>query len=106
MEEADCQPETQGHPLRYLFGGAEFVRTRVDSSGGTITLSGGQQFYYDGTLRGAAGGAGALGGTLAVSSGRFFNGTAPGVLDPTLRITQSGASLPAGGGPMDCALIG
>ncbi len=77
-------------------GGAEFVRTRVDSNGGTINLSGGQQLYYDGMLRGSAGGAGALGGSLTVSSGRFFNGAAPSVLEPTLQITQSGASLPAG----------
>ena len=92
--------------LNTSLGGAEFVRTQVDSSGGTINLSGGQQLYYDGTLRGAAGGAGALGGTLTVSSGRFFNGTVPSVLDPTLRIKQSGMSLPAGGGLIGLPVTG
>mgnify|MGYP000647341039 CR=1 FL=1 len=32
----------------------------MDSNGGTISLSGGQQLYYDGTLRGVAGGAGGV----------------------------------------------
>lgn len=77
-------------------GGAEFVRTRVDSNGGTINLSGGQQLYYDGTLRGAAGGPGALGGALTVSSGRFSNGVPATPLESSLRITQNGASLPSG----------
>jgi filamentous hemagglutinin family protein len=45
----------------------------VQSSGGTITLSGGQMLESQGTLLGRAGGASALGGTLSVSSGRFYN---------------------------------
>ncbi len=87
-------------------GGAEYVRTRVDSAGGSISFSGGQQLYLDSTLRGAPGGPGMSGGTLTVSSGRFFNGAAPGVLDPTLQITQSGASLPAGGAVIGMPVTG
>ncbi len=47
------------------------VRTRVDSSGGTLTLTGGQQLFNDATLIGHAGGSQSRGGTLILSSGRF-----------------------------------
>jgi len=87
-------------------GGAEFIRTRVDSAGGSISFSGGQMLYLDSTLRGAAGGPGALGGTLTLSSGRFFSGAAPGVLEPALQIKQNGASLPAGGGIIGMPVTG
>jgi filamentous hemagglutinin len=87
-------------------GGAEFVRTRVDSVGGSISFSGGQQLYLDSTLRGAAGGPGALGGTLTLSSGRFSSGALPSVLEPTMQITQSGTSLPAGGGIIGMPVTG
>jgi filamentous hemagglutinin len=87
-------------------GGAEFVRTRVDSAGGSISFSGGQQLYLDSTLRGTAGGPGTLGGSLTISSGRFFNGAPPSVLEPTLKITQAGTSLPAGGAVIGMPVTG
>lgn len=87
-------------------GGAEFVRTRVDSNGGSINLSGGQQMYLDSTLRGAAGGPGALGGSLTLSSGRFSNGAVPSVLEPTVQVTQSGTSLPPGAGIIGLPVTG
>jgi filamentous hemagglutinin family protein len=56
----------------------------VQSSGGSITLSGGQMLESQGTLLGRAGGASALGGTLSVSSGRFYNlnNSAEQIADP------------------------
>ncbi len=47
-------------------------RTRVDSNGGTISLRGAQMLFTDATLLGHAGGPRAIGGTLNVSSGRFY----------------------------------
>ena len=47
---------------------------RIDSDGGTITLSGRDMLFTDATLRGSAGGPSALGGSLAISSGRFAAG--------------------------------
>ena len=65
----------------------------VQSSGGSIMLSGGQMLESQGTLLGRAGGASALGGTLSVSSGRFYNlnNSAEQIPDPrdvNLIITQ------------------
>jgi filamentous hemagglutinin family protein len=72
----------------------------VQSSGGTITLSGGQMLESQGTLHGRAGGASALGGTLSVSSGRFYNlnnstEQIPDSRDVNLIITQDLLSLGA-----------
>ncbi len=74
----------------------EIVPTRVDSDGGTITLTGGQMLFSDATLLGAAGGPTALGGTLVVSSGRFYpdpNSPIP-TLDSNLVVTQGGRTIP------------
>lgn len=72
-----------------------YVPARLDSSGGTINLTGGKMLFTDATLRGAAGGPTAEGGTLNISSGRFYlDGVTGTPLDPTLKITQSGVSLP------------
>ena len=75
--------------------GSERVRTRVDSAAGTINLTGGQQLYMDATLRGNAGGPGVQGGTLSLSSGRFAIGPVPNALFPTLKVTQSGLTIPS-----------
>lgn len=70
---------------------------RVDSNGGSIVLKGGQQLFVDSTLKGEAGGPTAAGGSLNVSSGRFYlPGVVPSPLDPTLVVTQHGPTLPAG----------
>ncbi|BCU75310.1 filamentous haemagglutinin family protein [Luteolibacter sp. LG18] len=69
--------------------------TVVASSGGTITLSGGQMLLTDATLKGQAGGATAAGGTLQVSSGRFYpTGTLSSPFDPTLSVVNDGSVIP------------
>ena len=67
------------------------VRTRIDSNGGLIDLTGSQMLASDATLSGRAGGEGAIGGILSVSSGRFYQAgaTATGA-DINLIVTQSG----------------
>ncbi|MCB1276967.1 filamentous haemagglutinin family protein [Prosthecobacter sp.] len=72
--------------------------TRVDSSAGTISLTGGEELFVDSQLLGTAGGPQALGGTLAISSGRFYSvssGTIPDPRDINLWVTQSGPVLPS-----------
>ena len=70
---------------------------RIDSDAGEIELKGGDHLFTDATLRGAAGGPSALGGALTVSSGNFFvNAEERDVLDVTLRVRQSGNTLPDG----------
>lgn len=71
------------------------IPTRVDSNGGTIILRGGQELFVDATLKGDAGGPTALGGTLFVSSGRFYPpGTTQTPADLNLEVTQSGPTIP------------
>lgn len=73
------------------------VPTRVESDGGEIILTGGQHLFSDATLLGAAGGPSALGGTLAVSSGRYYApGEVSNPLDVTLQVTQAGPVIPIG----------
>ncbi|MEI6861760.1 MAG: hypothetical protein WCL04_05850, partial [Verrucomicrobiota bacterium] len=73
------------------------VPTRVESNGGTLTLTGGQELFTDATLRGAAGGPTAAGGRLVVSSGRFLlPGEVATPLDVTLVVTQSGPARTVG----------
>ncbi len=84
------------------------VATRVNSAGGTLSITGKQELFLDATLFGAGGsgalakgqlgGAAASGGSLFVSSGLYLNpgNTVPVTpLDPTLIVTQSGPVLPA-----------
>ena len=70
------------------------VATRVDSSGGTITLTGSQELFTDATLLGQSGGPSAPGGTLVLSSGIFSPTVVQTPLDPTLVITQDQATIP------------
>lgn len=73
--------------------------TRVDSNAGTVTLKGGEEMFVDGQLLGAAGGSTGLGGTLVVSSGRYYSPTTNEIKDPrdiNLWVSQSGPVLPAG----------
>jgi hypothetical protein len=72
------------------------IPTRVDSDGGEIILTGGQHLFSDATLLGAAGGPSALGGTLTVSSSRYYSPTDTTPTDPldiTLQVKQSGPSI-------------
>ena len=67
------------------------VATRIDSSGGSITLAGGQELFSEATLLGAAGGPAAQGGSLTLSSGIFgsvSSTTTP--LDTNLVVVQNG----------------
>jgi filamentous hemagglutinin len=67
------------------------IPVQLDSSGGTIILKGGQMLFSEATLRGEAGGPAALGGSLVVSSGRFYGvGQTATPLDPNLVVTQTG----------------
>ena len=85
----------------------EYVATRFDSDAGDISLTGGQHLFMDATLLGAAGGPTALGGTLTVSSDRFFPvGTVKKPTDVTLRVTQSGPTLPAAFAKLGGSAIG
>lgn len=70
------------------------VATQVDSNAGVITLHGGQMLFTDATLLGFAGGPTALGGSLSISSGRFYAaGETPLPFDTNLIVTQSGSTI-------------
>jgi filamentous hemagglutinin family protein len=72
----------------------ESVPSRVDSNGGSITLKGSKELFVDSTLLGAAGGPTAAGGSLSVSSGRFYSTTIPAPTDVNLVVAQSGSWIP------------
>ena len=70
--------------------GTASVRTTIDSNGGTIILDGGEELFTRATLLGNAGGPTATGGTLLVSSGRFYpSGVTAEPDDLNLVVTQS-----------------
>jgi len=93
----DLPPSDSGASApRGLSSGMPRVATLVTSSGGSITLTGGEELFSDATLIGAAGGPGAIGGSLTVSSGYFppQNPTTTAVaLNVTLVVTQSGPTI-------------
>jgi filamentous hemagglutinin family protein len=65
--------------------------TRVDSSGGSIKLAGSHMMVSSASLSGRSGGDGGRGGSLSVSSGRFYNPVRDEVYDPrnfTLELFQ------------------
>lgn len=75
-------------------------RTRIDSDGGLIELNGKQTLVALGSLKATAGGPNAGGGTLRVSSGRFYNINKGEDLrvdprDLNLLVTQDATSLAA-----------
>ncbi len=69
-----------------------YTSTVESSSGGTITLAGGQELFSGATLLGAAGGASAQGGSLVLSSGIFAtsSGAVTTPLDVNLVVVQGG----------------
>ena len=70
------------------------VPMRIDSNGGTISLQGSTMLFSDATLLGRAGGPTAVGGTLSVSSGRFYpTGVSRTTADINLLVKQSGNTL-------------
>lgn len=58
--------------LNSLPWGQRSIAARVESDAGSIDLTGSQMLYSDATLLGNAGGPTARGGTLSISSGRFY----------------------------------
>lgn len=71
------------------------VPTRIDSAGGSITMTGQGMLFSDATLLGWAGGPTALGGSLAISSRRFIPaGTDSNTAETNLVVTQSGLTIP------------
>lgn len=90
----DLTPAAAGMTGTFSPSGNQMVPTRIDSNGGSITLAGGEELFSDATLLGAAGGPTAQGGSLAVSSGRFYPFGNPLPTDETLIVTQSGPTIP------------
>ncbi len=94
----EMRPAYGGTPLAGSFKGYPVAPTPVDSNAGSITLAGGQELFTDAVLAGHAGGPGASGGSLTVSSGIF---TPPGVnvtltpLDAGMVVTQNSPAIPA-----------
>ena len=97
----DLPPSFQavgGQPVGSTVGSV-VVPTRVDSNGGTVALTGAQELFTDATLLGSRGGPSALGGSLSVSSGRFYppgSSVVPTPLDVTLLVTQTSPAFTAG----------
>ena len=86
----DLNPVFSGRASR--LAGFSTTPTQVDSAGGTLTLSGGQQLITAATLRGTSGGASAEGGKLVVSSGIYRSPLNTNAVTPdevSLIVTQS-----------------
>ncbi len=95
----DVAPTQAGGTANQLSSPA-LVAARVDSGGGSIILAGGQELVSAATLRGAAGGPSAQGGSLTVSS-QFFDPSQGAVVttptDATLEISQNVPAYSAAG---------
>ena len=77
--------------------GVQYQPVRVDSSGGSVRLSGGELLYSDAALIGRPGGPSAAGGSLSLTSGRFRPAGEPSTsAEENLIVRQSGTVLPAG----------
>jgi filamentous hemagglutinin family protein len=94
--ELDFSPQRLGRPTRDPQNPFKVVlgsSAKVDSDGGRIALAGSQMLFSDATLLGAAGGPSAVGGTLSVSSGRFYaSGADRSGADINMVVTQSGSA--------------
>ncbi|MGC3989375.1 MAG: filamentous hemagglutinin N-terminal domain-containing protein [Chthoniobacteraceae bacterium] len=87
---------TTGEQMPASFTGFAMTPVQVDSNGGSITMTGGQSLFTDATLRGAAGGTEAVGGSLSISSGVFKLITVQTPTTPTIAVSQNGNSYLAG----------
>lgn len=86
---------------------AAYVPTVVESNAGSITLSGGIELYSNATLIGAAGGSTAKGGTLSVSSGRYYTVDAiASAADVNLVVTSGNTTLPTAYNATGVGVIG
>ena len=71
------------------------VATRIDSNGGTISFKGSNMLFLDATLNAQSGGPTAAGGSLSISSGRFYDiGVSAKPDDLNILVTQSTPSIP------------
>lgn len=93
----DVSPTEAGIVLGNSLLSSAFVATRVDSSGGSITLTGSQELVADATFLGAAGGPSAQGGSLSISAPPLPINTSTTPLDPSLEVTQSALAYTASG---------
>ncbi len=76
--------------------GMQATPVRIDSAGGTIALSGAELLASDATLLARAGGSAAGGGTLTVSSDRFYaDDETSTTADVNLTVIQSGPTFAA-----------
>ena len=94
----DVVPGFIGAPIPTNPTAPLYVRTRIDSGGGSITFAGAQELFSDATLLGGPGGPSAVGGSLTSSSGRFVppgGGEELTPLDVNLEVTQEGPVIPA-----------
>jgi filamentous hemagglutinin len=94
----DLAPGFSNQPLSTSTANIQLVPTRIDTSGGTITFNGSQELFADALLLGAAGGPGAVGGSLSIYPGVFIppGSNSLGARQTTLIVTQSGPTI---GGP-------
>ena len=90
--------------------GTSFVPTRIDSEGGSIAFTGGQQLISAATLKAFGGGTTASGGSLTISSGRFYSlqtaNSAKTPLDVTLSVAQQSIGLSSSFYSGDATAIG
>ena len=101
---ASSVPDATGP--RFRVGADRYVSTVIDSDGGSISLSGGEVLASDAALVGRAGGGQASGGTLSVSSGRFYlQGATTTTADINLTVTQSGAAAGAASAGLGHAVL-
>ena len=104
----DLDPATLAHQGTVATAGLDStpsqlrgIATTVDSNGGLIDLTGSEMLLSDATLRGAAGGATAIGGALSVMSGNFYLiGQGRSGADVNLVVKQSGNVISNPGAPM------
>jgi filamentous hemagglutinin len=77
------------------------VSAAISTNGGSIDLSGSQLLMSDATLLSRAGGGGAVGGRLTISSGRYYNpGDTSTGADINLVVSQRGDSIRPQSGPI------
>lgn len=80
--------------------------TENESNGGSITLKGEQELFSAATLTGSAGGSNATGGSVTISSGRFYADKSKNTSDINLTVSQSNTALAASYLALGSSLLG
>jgi hypothetical protein len=91
---ADQLGKARGGPARNSMSPST-LELRIDSPGGSIALSGGEALLSDASLVARSGGSSASGGSLSISSGRFYDDN--DVKSPTdinLSVSANGLTIP------------